>query len=151
MIEGVKIKPLVKHLDERGYLMEILRDDDAEFIRFGQVYVSTSNPGIVKAWHAHRHQVDHLCVIRGMVKIGLFDGREDSPTHRQTQTLITGELNSMLVQIPPLVWHGYMTLGNEPAYIVNIPTQHYNRQEPDELRIDPFDNDFGYEWLPKSR
>ena len=151
MIEGVKLRPLVKHMDDRGYLMEVLRDDDPEFTCFGQVYVSVCLPGIVKAWHAHRIQTDHLCIIHGLGKIGLYDGRKDSPTYRQTQTVVTGELNSQLVQIPPLVWHGYMGLGNEPVYIMNVPTQHYNRQEPDELRVDPFENDFGYEWIPKSR
>jgi dTDP-4-dehydrorhamnose 3,5-epimerase len=151
MIEGVKIRPLTKHVDDRGYLMEILRDDDAEFTRFGQVYVSTCLPGIVKAWHAHTLQTDHLCIVKGLAKIGLYDGREDSPTFRQTQAIITGELNSMLIQIPPLIWHGYMGLGTEPVYIMNVPTVHYNRQQPDELRVDPFDNDFGFEWQPKSR
>ncbi|NIM06878.1 MAG: hypothetical protein GTO55_10035, partial [Armatimonadetes bacterium] len=90
-------------------------------------------------------------VIKGMAKIGLCDGREDSPTYRQTQSIAATEYNGLLIQIPPLVWHGYMVLGNEPAYIVNVPTEHYDRKDPDELRVDPFDNDFGFEWEPKSR
>lgn len=151
MIEGVKIRRLKKNVDDRGYLMEILRDDDAEFTRFGQVYVSISMPGIVKAWHAHLLQIDHLCIIKGLAKIGLYDGRKDSPTYRQTQSIISGELNSLLVQIPPLVWHGYTALGNEPIYVINIPTQHYSREDPDELRADPFANDFNFDWTPKSR
>ncbi len=151
MIEGVKIKPRVKHVDDRGYLMEILRADDPEFMRFGQVYVTTCLPGIVKAWHAHRLQTDHLCVIKGLGKIGLFDGREDSPTYRQAQTIIAGELNSVLVQIPPLVWHGFTALTDEPIYVLNIPTEPFHREQPDEMRLDPFDNDFGYDWQPQSR
>jgi len=151
MIEGVRIRPLAKHLDDRGYLMEILREDDPEFTKFGQVYVSACLPGVIKAWHAHRLQTDHLCIIKGIAKIGLYDGRENSSTYRETQTIIAGELNSLLVTIPPLVWHGYMVLGNESAYIINAPTAHYNRKEPDELRMDPFDNDFGYEWQPRNR
>jgi dTDP-4-dehydrorhamnose 3,5-epimerase len=151
MIDGVKIRPLTKRVDDRGYLMEILRDDDPDFVKFGQVYVSTCLPGIVKAWHAHRLQTDHLCIIKGLGKIGLYDGREKSPTYRQTQSIITGELNSMLVIIPPLVWHGYTALGTKPVYIMNLPTHHYNREEPDELRLDPFDPSIEFEWLPKSR
>lgn len=151
MIEGVKIRPLLKRMDDRGYLMEVLRDDDPEFTRFGQVYVSTCLPGVVKAWHAHRLQTDYLCVLRGIAKFGLYDGREGSPTYRQSQAVVTGEVSSVLLQIPPLVWHGYMALGSEPVYIMNIPTVHYNREDPDELRMDPFENDFGFEWLPQSR
>ena len=150
-ILGVKIKPLRRIEDDRGWLMEILRDDDPDFVRFGQVYLSTCYPGIVKAWHAHRKQTDNLCVLHGAAKIGLFDGRPDSPTYRQADTVILSERAAFLLQVPPLVWHGQMALGNAPSYLLNIPSEHYNYEDPDELRADPFDNDFGYEWRPKSR
>lgn len=151
MIDGVHIKPLTKHLDDRGYLMEILRSDDPLFQRFGQVYVSVCLPGVIKAWHMHRRQTDHFCIVRGTAKIGLYDGREGSPTYKQTQTVILSELESKLLVIPPSVWHGQMALGGEPCYLLNVPTELYNYQEPDEIRMDPFDNDFGYDWQPKSR
>jgi len=151
MIEGVKITKLTKLVDDRGYLMEILRSDDADFQRFGQVYVTVCLPGMVKAWHLHRRQTDYFCIIRGAAKIGLYDGREGSPTYRQTQTVYLSELESCRLQIPPGVWHGQMALGGEPCYLLNVPTELYNYQDPDEVRRDPFDNDFGYDWLPKSR
>ena len=150
MIDGVKVKELTRHLDERGYLMEILRDDDEMFIKFGQVYISTCNPGIIKAWHAHEKQCDSFCVIKGTAKIGLWDGRPDSPTYGQTATLILSELEPKLVQIPPLVWHGQMCLSDEPSYLLNIPTEHYVYDQPDELRKEPFDSEIPYQWEPKS-
>lgn len=151
MIEGVRIKQLTRHVDERGYVMEILRDDDEVFIKFGQVYLSTCYPGVVKAWHAHERQTDNFCVIKGHAKIGLYDGRKDSPTYGQTETYILGEMNPILLQIPPLVWHGQMAIGNEPSFLLNIPTEHYDRESPDELRAEPFDERFGYEWQVRSR
>ena len=55
MMHGVKVKQLKVHPDERGRLMEILRSDDKEFfIQFGQIYMTTTFPGVVKAWHCHR-------------------------------------------------------------------------------------------------
>lgn len=150
MIEGVKIIKLNPYVDERGFLIEILRKDAEHFKQFGQVYLTSCNPGIVKAWHAHQKQIDNLCLIKGSIKIGLYDGRKDSPTYKQTQTIIVTELNFQLVQIPPNIWHGFRALGNEPAYILNIPTEVYNYDEPDELRVDPFDNDFNYDWGIKS-
>lgn len=40
LIEGVKSKSLRVIPDDRGWLMEILRADDADFFtKFGQVYV----------------------------------------------------------------------------------------------------------------
>lgn len=151
MIEGVRVKQLTKHVDDRGYLMEILRDDDEIFIKFGQVYVSTCYPGVIKAWHAHERQTDNFCVIKGHAKIGLYDGRRDSPTYRQTQTFVLGEANPVLLQIPPLVWHGQMAVGPETSYLLNIPTEHYDRARPDELRADAVENDFGYDWAIKNR
>ena len=151
MIEGVRIKRLTRHLDDRGYLVEILRDDDAEFIRFGQVYVSTCHPGVVKAWHAHRLQTDHLFVARGIAKVGLYDDREQSSTRGETQGVILSELEPMLLQVPPLVWHGYTALANDIAYLINIPTHHYNREEPDELRRDPADPAINFHWSARSR
>jgi len=150
MIEGVEIIKLFPHVDERGFLIEILRKDAKHFKQFGQVYLTTCNPGVVKAWHAHQKQTDYMFLVKGSVKIGLYDGRENSLTYKQTQTVIITELNPQLVQIPPRVWHGFMALGNEPAYILNIPTESYNYDEPDELRIHPIDNDFNYDWRVKS-
>ena len=80
-IHGVQVKPLRIMPDERGWLMEVLRrDDDGLFTQFGQVYVSATYPGVVKAWHFHRQQTDNFACVAGMIKLVLVDTREDSPT-----------------------------------------------------------------------
>ena len=64
-IQGVKTKPLRLIPDERGWLLEILRCDESDlFTKFGQVYVSSTYPWVVKAWHYHKHQVDSSRVSR---------------------------------------------------------------------------------------
>ena len=80
MIEGVVIKELKVIPDERGRLMEILRCDDPFFRGFGQVYITTAYPGVIKAWHYHKKQYDNFTVLTGMMKVALFDDREGSPT-----------------------------------------------------------------------
>ena len=80
MIEGVKVKKLKVIPDERGHLMEMLRDDDEFFQRFGQVYLSVVYPGVVKGWHYHKKQTDHFVFVKGMAKVVLYDGREESRT-----------------------------------------------------------------------
>ncbi|MEK7290545.1 MAG: dTDP-4-dehydrorhamnose 3,5-epimerase family protein, partial [Planctomycetota bacterium] len=90
MIDGVKIKKLKVIPDERGRLMEILRNDDAIFLKFGQVYITTAYPGVVKAWHYHKIQTDHFAVVLGMMKVVLYDGRKDSPTFGQVNEFIAG-------------------------------------------------------------
>lgn len=41
MIDGVKMKSLSVIPDERGWLMEIPRNDDELFEKFGQVHITT--------------------------------------------------------------------------------------------------------------
>jgi dTDP-4-dehydrorhamnose 3,5-epimerase len=149
VIEGVKIKPLQRKVDDRGYLFEVLRDDDELFIRFGQAYITACFPGVVKAWHCHQRQWDHLCVIAGNAKLGLYDDRPASPTRGQVMSLVIGELNLVLVQIPPGVWHGFTPVGGQTAVVLNLPTEHYHHEAPDELRRPPFTPDIPFEWTTK--
>ena len=146
MIQGVKVKKLKVIPDERGRLMEILRNDDPDFERFGQVYITTTYPNIVKAWHLHRKQSDNLCCIQGMIKLAVYDSREESPTYRELNQLYLGIHNPVLICIPAGVYHGWMCVSEEEALIVNTPTEAYDYENPDELRLDPHDNDIPYEW-----
>jgi dTDP-4-dehydrorhamnose 3,5-epimerase len=149
LIHGVQVKQLRWVTDERGKLMEMLRCDDSFFQKFGQVYVTTCYPGVVKAWHYHQKQTDNQVIIKGMAKVVLYDPREGSPTQGLINEFFMGEDNPLLVVIPPLVIHGLKAYGSEPAYLVNTVTEPYDRQNPDEFRIDPFDNDIPYDWSLK--
>src|SRR4030042_3028624 len=111
MIDGVTVKKLRSLPDERGRLMEILRADDNEFEKFGQVYITTAYPGVVKAWHYHKIQEDNFAVPVGMVQIGLYDSRENSPTHGEANTFFAGIHKPILVHVPPLVYHGFENVG----------------------------------------
>jgi hypothetical protein len=75
MIDGVMTKQLKVVPDDRGRLMECLRNDDELFIRFGQFYMTTTFPGVVKGWHLHDGQWDNIVCVKGMIKLVLFDGR----------------------------------------------------------------------------
>ena len=149
MIDGVKTKKLKVIPDERGRVMEILRADDDFFDKFGQVYMTTTYPGVVKAWHMHKNQTDNVACIRGMIKMALYDSRENSPTFKEINQFYLGIHNSMLVQIPPDIYHGWMCISEEEAVIISIPTEVYNYENPDEQRLDPHENDIPYEWRRK--
>jgi len=149
MIDGVRTKELRVIADERGRLMEILRADDEVFEKFGQAYLTTAYPGVTKGWHYHRGQTDNMCVVKGMMKVALYDSREGSPTHGEVAEFIIGEHNPLLVSIPPGVMHGFKCIGTEEALVVNIPTATYNYDEPDEFRVDPHENDIPYDWARK--
>jgi dTDP-4-dehydrorhamnose 3,5-epimerase len=148
-IHDVKTKLLRVIPDERGWLMEILRADDPEFFtKFGQAYVSATYPGVVKAWHYHRQQVDHFACVAGMVKLVLIDTRAGSPTNGVINEFFIGMQNPMLVQVPNLVYHGWKSVSTETAIVVNVPTEPYNYTEPDEYRLEPHDT-LPYDWTRK--
>lgn len=146
MIHGLQTKKLKKIKDERGYLMEILRADDPFFEKFGQVYLTTCRPGYAKAWHYHDLQNDHFCVVKGMAKVALYDGRENSPTKGEINDFEIGEDNPMLIFIPRGVYHGFTALGDEPAVLINTITETYNHKSPDEHRAPFNDPEIGYDW-----
>jgi len=121
MIDGVEIKKLKVIPDERGRLMEILRCDESIFTKFGQVYMTTTYPHVVKAWHAHRLQDDHVTVVFGMIKLVLYDAREGSPTQGEIDEFFIGEHNPLLVKVPRGVTHGWKCISETEAIIINNP------------------------------
>jgi dTDP-4-dehydrorhamnose 3,5-epimerase len=149
MIEGVKVKELKPIYDDRGHLMEILRVDDEMFDKFGQAYITTAKPGIVKAWHYHKLQDDHFCCVFGKMRLALYDAREDSPTRGEIMEWELSLDNPKLVKIPAGVYHGFKGISEAEAIVVNVPTNTYDCNNPDEYRLDPFDNDIDYDWRRK--
>ena len=146
MIDGVQVKPLRVIPDERGHLMEILRCDDPVFEKFGQVYLTTTYPGVVKAWHFHKIQDDNITVVKGMLKLVLFDDREGSATQGELNEFFVGEHHPILVHVPKGVQHGWKCIRQEEAYVINCVTEPYNREKPDEHRL-PYDSDkVPYDW-----
>lgn len=149
LIDGVKTKSMKLIPDERGWLMEILRADESSlFTAFGQVYVSGTYPGVVKAWHYHRQQVDNFACVAGMIKLVLVDTRDDSPTKDVVNEFFLGAQNPTLVQIPNLVYHGWKCISVEPSLVVNVPSAPYSYAEPDEYRIEPHGS-LPYDWSRK--
>jgi dTDP-4-dehydrorhamnose 3,5-epimerase len=152
MIHDVKTKALKVIPDDRGRLMEMLRADDELFEAFGQVYLSTTYPGVAKAWHYHKLQKDNFVCVKGMVKLVLADTREGSPTKGEINEFVIGDLNPLLVQVPIGVYHGWKCLGRAEAYVINVPTRTYDYREPDEYRLDPHRNGvIAYDWATKDR
>ena len=148
-ISGVKVRKLRLTPDDRGWLMEMLRSDWEEFERFGQTYVTACYPGVVKAWHYHKHQTDHFICVGGMAKVALYDPRDNSPTKGMVNEFFMGTLNPILVKIPNMVYHGFTAVDSKTAVIVNVPTEVYKYDKPDEYRIPYDDPSIPYRWEVK--
>lgn len=144
MIEGVSVHPLKQIPDERGKILHMLRADDPHFEKFGEIYFSVVYPSVVKGWHLHKRMTLNYAVIVGMIKLVLYDDREESPTRAELTELFIGESNYALVKIPPGVWNGFKGVGTKPAIVANCATLPHDPEEI--LRMDPFDNHIPYNW-----
>jgi dTDP-4-dehydrorhamnose 3,5-epimerase len=144
MIHDVAIKQLQVNPDEWGDLTEVWRSDLAFFQGVDEpemAEVSTTYPGAVRAWERHSGgQIDHFVVPNGRVKVGIFDDRSDSPTEGELDTYLIGDGNMVALRVPGDCWHGFKTLGDEPAILINFPTTLYDYDDPDEEHL-PADTD----------
>jgi dTDP-4-dehydrorhamnose 3,5-epimerase len=147
-VAGVLVSDLVVHPDDRGRLFEILRNDDPAFTGFGQAYVTTTYPGVVKAWHRHARQDDVFCCLSGMIKLVIHDRREGSLSVGLTDEIWLGEHKLRRVHVPRGTWHGWVCVSEKEAMILNLVTEPYNAAAPDEERLPPHDNGlFDYAWV----
>lgn len=147
MIDGVLVHPLRRIPDERGSVMHMLKETDAHFSRFGEIYFSTVYPGAVKGWHLHDRMVLHYAVPHGQIKMVLYDDREGSPTRGEVQEIFMGDANYVLVRVPAGVWNGFKGIGVVPAVVANCATIPH---DPTEIhRLDPHVNDIPYDWARK--
>lgn len=149
MIKDVQLIPLKVHIDDRGYLIEIIRATDPYLKRFGQVYiVGNFARGIIRAFHKHAELWDYFFISHGAAKFILVDDRKESPTYKEINTFIISEKNPSLLVVPPEVFHGWMSLEDD-TQMISTASEVYNREKPDELRIPP--DSFGDLWAVKGR
>lgn len=144
MIQGVQIIPKKKILDDRGGIFHMLRVDDPEYQKFGEIYFSKIHPGVVKAWHHHSVMTLNYLVVSGSIQLGLWDGRKDSPTYGKSQTIYLDEQNSQLAIVPPGVWNGFKGLGSTSSIVANCATSPH---DPQEITRKPYNDPmFAYSW-----
>lgn len=145
MIDGVAIKELVTHTDERGFFREIIRYSDDFFSEgFGQLSFSIVYAGVIKAWHAHKYQTQWTYVVSGLLKVALYDNRPDSQTYQHTKEFLAGDHHSACVySLPPGVLHGYKCI-HGPAQVIYVTSGVYDLS--DEVRIPQDDPSIMYNW-----
>jgi dTDP-4-dehydrorhamnose 3,5-epimerase len=146
MIDGVVIKELETHVDERGFFRELIRVTDGFFAEgFGQLSHALVHAGVAKAWHVHKLQIDWWYVATGTLRVALHDTRPDSPTYRETMELLLGEqLPGRVVRVPQGVAHGFRCIAG-PAHMFYVTSRTYDPE--DEGRIPHDDPAIGYDWL----
>lgn len=143
-IQGVIIRPLKKFPDERGTIMHGVRNDN-QLSPFGEVYFKKLYAGVVNGWHVHETlELNYIC-LSGMIKLVLFDLREDSPTQGVLEEIFFGEDNYCLVHIPPGIANGSKGMASPHSLMTNIAS-HAHDPNLKYKRIDPHSNEIPYDW-----
>ncbi len=144
MIEGIKVTALNQIEDERGKVMHMLRNDSENFTKFGEIYFSTAHPNKVKGWHLHSKMTLNYAVVLGKIKLVLYDSRTNSKTKGQVQEFFLSQENYKLISVPPLIWNGFMNIGNTTAIVANCADLPYDDTEI--KRKSAYDKDIPYDW-----
>ncbi len=148
LIDGVKCAPLAIWPDDRGYFLEVQRAGEGLSAHFPkettQISTALNYPGIIKAFHFHRHQTDCWTPAMNMLQIALIDLRPDSPTFGSRNTIYAGNLRPWQILIPPGVAHGYKVVGTGPSMLIYATDRFYNPS--DEGRIPHNDPSLNYDW-----
>ena len=133
MLQGIRIRPIKRLSDERGFFTEVMRKDWKEL--FGEDTVAQANfsftyPDVIRAWHRHvKGQVDYFLALKGLIKICAYDDKTS-----EVNEVISSSLDLQVVRMPGHYWHGFKALGNEPAMLLYFTTNLYDAANPDEER-----------------
>jgi len=152
-IEGVIVKKLNKHVDDRGYLIETFRKDLLPESLFPEMsYISYTRPGVARGPHEHREQTDIFCFIGpGNFKIKLWDNREKSSTYRKFMEIVGGQDNLITLVVPPGVVHGYKNISDKDGMVMNYPDKLYKGwgkiEEVDEIRHEDKEDEFYLDFI----
>ena len=141
LIDGVQVKEIRSVTKGNGYVTEIFRRDwllDDGVV--DQVFQVVSPPGAISAWHVHQSTRDRFFVMSGLVRVALFDGRENSKTHSTINEFHLGPMRPNLLSVPKGVWHGVQNIGGSDAILLNLVDRAYTYDDPDHWSL-PADTD----------
>ena len=144
MIDGVKINKKKQIIDERGKIMHMLRVDDKEFIKFGEIYFSYTYPGAIKSWHRHKEMTLTYAAVSGKIKLVLFDDRKNSPSKGKLEEIFLSDEDYFTVTVPPLIWNGFKSIENKSAIVANCTDTPHSENEIERRKYN--DPNIPYNW-----
>ncbi|HDH53313.1 MAG TPA: cupin domain-containing protein [Nitrospirae bacterium] len=130
-MERVEIKELDYFEDERGWLLKLLKQEYMGGSKLGEIYLTTTKPGVARANHYHKIATEWFCVIKGNAKLVL----QDIETGERKEILM-GDGNRVTVKIPAGIVHAIKNIGNETMFLVAIADQPYNPEATDTYPYD---------------
>jgi dTDP-4-dehydrorhamnose 3,5-epimerase len=125
VIDGVRVLPLARHEDDRGWFAELARESTLPK-PMRQANLSRSRKGVIRGLHFHERGQDDLFVcLEGMVRVVVLD-RDTGETFTED----IGDDNSVAIYVPGIHAHGYEALAD--CLFLYLVTEEYDPANPDE-------------------
>jgi dTDP-4-dehydrorhamnose 3,5-epimerase len=143
MIDGVRVLPLARHEDDRGWFAELARES-ALPKPFRQANLSRSRKGVIRGLHFHeRGQDDVFVCLEGMVRVVVLD-RDTGETFTED----IGDDNLVAIYVRGVHAHGYEALTD--CLFLYLVTEEYDPANPDEHSLSWDDERVRHLWSTSS-
>lgn len=117
-IIGVEIIKKDVIADDRGKILHMLKSNDKNFKKFGEIYFSEIKKGQIKGWNLHKRYMCHLAVISGSVTFNFIDSRKNSKTFLRKEKITLSKKNYAVLLVPPKIWFNFTTR-NKVSLVAN--------------------------------
>lgn len=126
MINEDYITPLIKHNDERGFLVEIFRGDKMNSQMKGQVYLTTINKGYTKGNHYHKRKEEWFFPVYGKGRMIMKDIKSS-----ESSSITLDSDNPIVVYVPTNVIHSIENIGETPFYLLAYISECFDPSDTD--------------------
>ena len=141
MIQDVLLTPLKIVHHPKGDIYHAMKASSPGYQGFGEAYFSTIKKGAIKGWKRHNRLSLNLVVPLGQIEFILYDGRNESTTHKKFYSVTLGIVeNYQRLTTPPGIWVAFQGK-SEINLLMNILIEEHDPNEADniELEVIPYD------------
>ena len=124
-----------------GDVLHMLKNSDARFKGFGEVYFSWVERGAIKAWKCHQRMTLNLVVPMGEVSFVFHLTNQKNKFRIEN----IGEERYVCLTVPPGIWFGFHGKASGRSLLTNLADIAH---DPNEVLHKPV-TDFDYNWSNK--
>lgn len=123
-----------------GDVLHAMKQGDAGYDGFGEVYISWISSGAVKAWKRHTRMTMNMVVPVGQVQF-VFSGKNEAGDDEFRVEEI-GEDHYARITVPAGIWFGFQGLRKPQSLVLNIANISHDPTEVERLPL----SDINYVW-----
>lgn len=125
----MRLNTIPKHSDQRGFLIEFLREDDKLLNFKGQIYCSTISPGDIRGNHYHENKNEIFCVMKGKLKVLI----QNIESKKIEEYILDGNNENLdRILVPPRHAHSFENIGDEEVILLAYGDMVHDHSNPDQ-------------------